>query len=44
MAIKASFAFALLIAITIGLLLPTPGSNKPRQTQSAIETIQLRHG
>jgi hypothetical protein len=44
MAIKASLALALLIAVTIGLLLPTPGSNKPRQTQSAFETIQLRHG
>ena len=44
MAIKAFLALALLLAVTIGLLLPTPGTNKPRPTASSIETIELRHG
>jgi hypothetical protein len=44
MAIKAFFALALVLAVTIGLLLPTPGANKPRPTHSSIETIELRRG
>jgi len=44
MAIKAFFALALVLAVTIGLLLPTPGANKPRHAQSSIETLELRRG
>lgn len=44
MAIKASFALALVLSVTIGLLLPTPGAHKAAPTQSSIETIELRRG
>lgn len=44
MAIKAFFALALVLAVTIGMLLPTPGANKPHPTHSSIETIELRRG
>ncbi len=44
MAIKAFFAFVLVLSVTIGLLLPTPGAHKPRPAQSSVETIELRRG
>ena len=44
MAIKAFFALALILAIAIGLLLPTPGADKHRPTHSSIETLELRRG
>lgn len=44
MAAKAFLALALILAITIGLLLPTPGADKARPAHSSIETIELRRG
>lgn len=44
MAAKAFFALALIIAIAIGLLLPTPGAHKHRPAHSSIDTIELRRG
>lgn len=44
MATKAFFAFALLLAVAIGLLLPTPGAHRASPQTSSIETIELRRG
>lgn len=44
MALKAFFVLALVLAITIGLLLPTPGSDRSHPSHSSIETIELRRG
>lgn len=45
MALKASFAAALFLAVAIGLALPTPGPGRGVQpTQSAFETVHLKRG
>ncbi len=45
MAIKASFAAALFLAVAIGLVLPTPSPARgPQTTQSAFETVHLKRG
>ncbi|MBI1685958.1 hypothetical protein [Caulobacter hibisci] len=45
MAAKALIAFAIVAAIAVGLLLPTPGrSHKAQATQSQIETIDIKGG
>ena len=44
MAIKAFFALALVLSVTIGLLLPVPGAQKQPPARSSIETIELRRG
>lgn len=45
MALKASFAAALFLAVAIGLVLPTPNpARAPQATQSAFETVHLKRG
>jgi hypothetical protein len=39
---KAFIPIALLVAIIIGLLMPTPGHRKAEATQSRIETIDVK--
>lgn len=43
MAIKAFFALALIVSVTIGLLLPVPGASKAPPAKSSFQTIELRH-
>jgi hypothetical protein len=44
MAIKAFFALALVLAATIGLLLPTGASKSQPPAKSSFQTIELKHG
>lgn len=44
MAIKAFFALALILAATIGLLLPTGPSKSQPAPKSSFQTIDLKHG
>ena len=41
MAAKALFLFAAVFAVSLGLLLPTPGAHRAVARQSSIETLQL---
>ena len=43
MALKAFIPLAIVAAITIGALMPTPGHRKAEATQSKIETIDIKH-
>lgn len=43
MALKAFIPLAIVAAIIVGLLMPTPGHRKAEATQSQIETIDIKH-
>lgn len=43
MALKAFIPLAVIAAILVGLLMPTPGHRKAEATQSQIETIDIKH-
>lgn len=42
MAVKALFSFAALVAVTLGLLLPTPGAHKAQAQKSMFTTLDVR--
>lgn len=44
MAAKALIALAIVAAIAVGMLIPTPGRQKAQATQSQIETIDIKGG
>ena len=43
MALKAFIPLAIVAAIIVGLLMPTPGHRKAEATQSQIETIDIKN-
>jgi hypothetical protein len=43
MAIKALLTLAAVVAVSIGLMLPTPGTSHKPASASAFDTIELAH-
>ena len=43
MALKAFIPLAVVAAIMVGLIMPTPGRHKAEATQSRIETIDVKN-